>query len=257
MDGQRGTSILGATAVASIAVLTSFLTSTVIASRAYVQRGAEAERRARALEVTGSARTRIRSDLALWSIRVAGEAKGLEEAFARLTASVEAVRGFLKGRGFSDEAVTLGSIETTPHFGRDEKGNATREVVTYELARHVEIRVEERVEDVARAAGEVTELLKTGAHVESGAPRFVFTKLADLKLRMIGEATANGRERAERIAVESKCRLGAVKEARAGVLQITRPDSMEVSDSGMNDTTSIAKDVSAVVHLTFLIDPGT
>lgn len=252
---ERGTSLLGVTAVASIAIVTSFLTSALIASRAYVQRGEQAERRSRTLEVTGSARTRIRSDLALWTIRVAGEARTLEQAFARLEAAVGQVRAFLAERGFPADAIALGAIDTTAHFGRDERGNATRDVVSYELARSFEISTPDPAR-VQKAAGEVTELLKSGAHVESLLPKFVFTKLSDLKIRMVGEATANGRERAERIAAESKCRLGAVKDARAGVFQVTQPNSMEVSDRGVNDTTTIEKDVSAVVHLTFLIDGG-
>jgi hypothetical protein len=92
--------------------------------------------------------------------------------------------------------------------------------------------------------------------VESLAPEFIYTKLADLKLIMIGEATANARERAERIAKESRCKVGSVKDARAGVLQITRPWSTEVTSSGANDTSSVEKDVTSVVHLSLVIDPN-
>lgn len=157
------------------------------------------EQRARTLDVTGSARTRIVADLALGRIRVAGEGRTLEEAYQRLAPTTEAVRAFLAERGFGTDAITLGAIDTTEHHRTDEKGRETREVVAYRLARQFELSSPDPAR-VARAAGEVTELLKTGAHVESVSPRFVFTKLADLKIRMIGEATANARERAERIA---------------------------------------------------------
>jgi len=70
---------------------------------------------------------------------------------------------------------------------------------------------------------------------------------------MIGEATANARERAERIAKESGCAVTTVKDARAGVLQITRPWSTETTASGANDTSSVEKDVTAVVHLSLVI----
>ncbi len=39
-----------------------------------------------------------------------------------------------------------------------------------------------------------------------------------------------------------------------GVLQITPADSNEVSDSGMNDTSSLDKDITAVVNMGFAID---
>jgi hypothetical protein len=39
-----------------------------------------------------------------------------------------------------------------------------------------------------------------------------------------------------------------------GVLQITPADSNEVSDSGMNDTSSLEKDITAVVNIGFAVD---
>ena len=146
----------------------------------------------------------------------------------------------------------MSAIQTTENNRVDEKGRITCEVYSYRLTRRFEITSPEPVR-IAKVAGEVTELLRNGAHVESLAPRYVYTRLADLKIRMIGEATANARERAERIATESKCRIGAVKEARAGVLQVTTPWSTEVSDSGVNDTSTI-EEVNSVVHLSFVIE---
>jgi len=44
-------------------------------------------------------------------------------------------------------------------------------------------------------------------------------------------------------------RVTEVRNARMGVMQITRPHSTEVSDAGVNDTSSIEKDVMSVVSL--------
>lgn len=244
--------ILGAAALLSIVVGTSFVTSTWVASRAYLRRGELQDQGTRTIEVAGSAKKAIISDLAQWNIRVAGEGKTIEEAFQKMTLSGEKVRAFLDQQGFLRESVAPGPIRTETHYRRDEKGNETREAASYTLCRSFEIRTPD-VRKVEKAAGEVTEIVKTGAHVESLAPEFVYTKLSDLKLVMIGEATANARERAERIARESGCTVGAVKDARAGVLQITRPWSTEVTSSGANDTTSVEKDVTSVVHLVLAI----
>ncbi len=253
--GHRGqVNLLGAAVVVSIAVVASFVTSTMVASRAYLGRGEQQHRQARMLEVAGSARLRIVSDLAVWSIGVAGEGKSLEEAYQKLAAATERVRAFLAQRGFPAGAVQLGAIHTTRHYRLDEKGRETRELLSISLSRGFTVTWAD-VGKVAQAAGEVTELLQTGAHVESAAPRYVYTKLADLKVRMLGEATANARQRADLIARESRCRIGAVKDARAGVLQITPPWSTEVTASGVNDASSIEKDITSVVHLTLMIAP--
>jgi hypothetical protein len=39
-----------------------------------------------------------------------------------------------------------------------------------------------------------------------------------------------------------------------GVMQITAADSNEVSDSGINDTSSLEKDIMAVVNVSFAVD---
>jgi hypothetical protein len=253
MEGTGRIRLVSAAVVVSLAIVTSLVTSTTVASRAYVQRGEQQTRQSRTLEVTGSAKKRITSDLALWSIRVEGEGKTLEEAFQRLSAATGQVRVFLAGRGFPEGCVSLGPIHTTVHYRRDDKGNELRDVAAYVLGRGFAVRTTD-LGAVAAASGDVTELLKSGAHVESRAPQFIYTGLQELKIRMIGEATANARERAEVIARESRCRIGAVKDARAGVLQITPPWSTETSAGGMNDTSSIEKEITSVVHLTLQIE---
>jgi uncharacterized protein len=245
--------LVTAAVVVSTAVVVSFVVSTWVASRAYLQRGEQGERLSRTLEVAGSAKLRIQSDLALWSIVVAGEAKTLEEAFKKLEEGAVQVRSFLGQKGLGESAKP-GPIRTVTHHARDAKGSETREVASYRLSRVFEVKTSE-VALVERASGEITELLKAGVHVESLAPEFIPTKLQELKARMVGEATANARQRADLIARESGCRVTSVKDARAGVLQITKPWSTEVSAGGMSDTSSVEKDVTAVVHLTLLVAP--
>ena len=168
--------------------------------------------------------------------------------------TVEKVRAFLSERGFAEEKVKLSPIRTRTYYARDAKGKETRKVDAYRLLRRFDVRTAE-VHKVAKAAGAVTELLRAGVEVESGAPEYIYTKISDLKIKVQGEATANARARAERIASESGCRIGAVREARAGILQITRPYSTEVSSSGVYSTSSIEKDVGTTVRLTLMIEP--
>src|SRR4029079_4195731 len=100
--------ILVAAVAVSLAVGSSFITSTWVASRAYLKRGEQHERVSRTLEVTGSAKKAIVSDLAQWNIRVAGEGKSIEDAFQKMSASGEKVREFLGQKGFGAETVTAG-----------------------------------------------------------------------------------------------------------------------------------------------------
>ena len=48
-------------------------------------------------------------------------------------------------------------------------------------------------------------------------------------------------------------RVGKVKQIKMGVFQITPPDSTEVSDYGINNTTTIDKKVTAVANVVFKV----
>ena len=47
--------------------------------------------------------------------------------------------------------------------------------------------------------------------------------------------------------------VGKVKQVKMGVFQITPPDSTDVSDYGMNDTSTIDKKVTAVANVVFKV----
>ncbi len=247
MNGY-GRPLLWSAIVVSVAVVVSFVTSAVVASRAYVQRGAQPFDLKKSLTVTGSAKHRITSDLAIWKLWIKGEGKSVEEAYSRLETSEQGVRSFLARSGFAEPAIRASAISTEIHRKKDDKGNELRDIVSYELTRSFTVTTED-VRKVERVAGEVTELLKGGLRVMCATPDYVVTNLGELKMKVIGEATANARARAELIATNSKCRVGEVREARAGVLQITPPWSTEVTASGVNDTSSIEKDITSVVSL--------
>jgi hypothetical protein len=46
-------------------------------------------------------------------------------------------------------------------------------------------------------------------------------------------------------------KIGRLRGARMGVFQVTPAGSTEVSDYGVNDTSSLEKDITAVVSATF------
>ena len=64
---------------------------------------------------------------------------------------------------------------------------------------------------------------------------------------------ANAKKRAESIAKASGNKIGRIRSARMGVFQITPVNSYDVSDWGMNDTSSLEKKVNAVVNVEFAI----
>lgn len=206
-----------------------------------------------AITVTGSAKKRIKSDLVTWSAGVTVQSGQLSDAYKSLSDNVPRIRQYLIGKGIAENQMVTSSISTTTLYKQDENGGQTSEITGYSLRQTIDVRSNE-VDKIAQIARESTELINQGILLESGSPQYLFTGLGDLKIEMLGEAAKDAKTRAERIANSTGNSIGAVRSARMGVMQITAADSTEVSDGGISDTSSIDKDVTAVVNISFAVD---
>lgn len=211
-----------------------------------------AKRGDEAISVTGSAKRRITSDLVVWSVGTSSQAAQLADAYKQIADSIPKIRQYLVSKGIPEDQITIGPISTTKLAKRDSEGNETGEITGYSLSQQIEVRSQD-VQKIAQIARESTELINQGILVESNPPKYYYTKIGDLKIEMLGEAARDAKERAEKIASSTGNSIGSVKSARMGVLQITAADSTEVSDYGVYDTSTIEKDMTAVVNISFAV----
>ncbi len=206
-----------------------------------------------AVTVTGSAKKRIKSDLVIWSAGVSYQSPQLSGAYKQLSDNIPKIKKYLVEKGIAENQITVSAISSNTLHGRDENGNETSEITGYKLSQDVEIRSND-VERIALVAREATELINQGILLESSPPKYYFTQLGELKVTMLGEAAQDAKARAEQIAASTGSSIGAIRSARMGVMQITAADSTEVSDYGIYDTTTIEKDVTAVVNINFAVE---
>lgn len=77
------------------------------------------------------------------------------------------------------------------------------------------------------------------------------SNLDDIKVKMVGEATKNAKARAESMIAGTNGKIGTMNSAKMGVFQIVPINSTDVSDYGINDTSSLEKKVISTVNVTF------
>jgi hypothetical protein len=205
------------------------------------------------ITVTGSARKRIKSDLVIWRGGVSYQAAQPQGAYKSLTDGISRIKQYLVSKGIPEDQITISSISSTTLHPKDNDGNETSEITGYSLRQEVQVRSNDvdRIEKIAR---EATELINQGILLESSAPEYYFTKIADLKIEMLAAAASDAKVRAQQVASSTGSSIGSVRTARMGVMQITAADSNEVSDAGINDTSSLEKDITAVVNVGFAVD---
>lgn len=202
--------------------------------------------------VTGSAKKRITSDKVIWKAGISFQAPRLQDAYVALRVNMPRVRSYLLSKGVKPGEIKLSAIESQTITARGPNGEDTGRLSGFSLKQSIEVRSNDvaRVEKLSR---EATELINQGILLESYPPQYVYTKLADVKQSMLAEAAKDAKARAEKVAASVGSRIGGVRSARMGVLQITPADSNDVSDSGMNDTSSVDKDITSVVSVTFAV----
>lgn len=224
--------------------------ATVVASRAVVT-SIRIKNQDRTITATGSARRRIRSDLVVWRAVVSARSPTRAEAYATLARDVPRARQWLIARGFPANFVQVQAVETReihPHAPNGQELEET--VVAYELEQAVRIETRD-VDRVAAAERDITALMSDGLAIESEAPRYLYTRLSELKIELTAEAARDARTRAEQIARQSGGRLGQLSRGRMGVFQVNAANETETSSEGVNDTASLDKDALAVVGSVF------
>ena len=214
----------------------------------------------RTLEVKGSAKRAIVSDTIDWDGTITAHDPDLVKAYDRLKRDADRVAAFIHAAGIADSEVTLSAITTTKVYQREvlptvKAGDDPQVVETSKIENYVlteDVSVESRdMDKVPALSRSVTSLIKDGVEIDSGSPRYLYSKLSELKIDMLGEATRDATLRAMQIVSNANGGLGKLVSAKMGVMQINPKGVTDVSDTGNNDTTSLDKDVLAVVTVEF------
>jgi hypothetical protein len=202
--------------------------------------------------VKGYAEKSITSDLGVWNGSVSVRGLELSGSYSKLQADVEKLVRFLENKGVSREKITVGSITTMTLYRTNSQGITSGEVGGYVLEQKVSVTLND-VKLTQEIANQSTSLIQNGVEIASQPPQYYYTKLNDLKLVMLGEATKDAKARAEMIAKNSGSQVGTLKSAQQGVFQITSTNSTDVSDYGEYDLSSIVKTIKAVVTVDFFV----
>ena len=202
------------------------------------------------LGVTASARVPIDANLVRWTLTVSGEAPRAADAARQLRRQSTAVRTFLRDGGIPADAIEPSVVTgeeiviPLPHHRRR---------IRYRVSQQLEVRTRQ-IDVVENVATGVGGLLERGIHVSAGSLAYISTELEQAKLHALEKATEEARRRAEILVHGLGGKLGRMRSSSQGVYQVTPRDSTDVSDYGINDTTSREKDVNAVVSATFAVN---
>lgn len=241
---QSNRSIIYAAAIISLALVAS----TVIFTRTWSSN----YRMNQTISVTGSATQTFRSDLGYLRATVQTRAATAREAFSILESQKPALIQFFRERGFSEKDLQFSPANNYSQEEFDENGRPTGQILSWNYSQRVEVRSPD-VQLIHNMSLELSSLVNEGINVMVEQPEYYFSGLDTLKVQIQADAARNAMQRAQFIADATGKKLGNMTGARMGVLQITPVNSNQVSNYGINDVSSIEKEITGVVTATFLI----
>jgi hypothetical protein len=205
------------------------------------------------ISVTGSAKKDFTSDLIVWRGNFSQKSVSIKEAYSGLKKDADIIRNYLISKGIKKDEIIFPAININKDYktSYNNFGSAVQEFNGYVLSQ--DFRIESKdVDKIEAIAREVTELIDQGIELYSYPPEYYYTQLAGLKIEMLSEATADGRQRAEKIASNAGRNLGHLRKATMGIFQITAQNSTEdFTYGGAFNISSKRKSVSITMKLEF------
>lgn len=230
----------------------SIIISVFIGSYSFVNRNKSNN----TISVTGLAERNFESDLIVWKSQFTAKDMTLTVAYATIKKHNEIISDFLIKKGIKKEELTFSAVEITKDYiyTNGPGGTSTSAFDGYRLNQSVSIS-SNNVEKIEKISREITELINNGIEITSLAPQYYYTKLANLKIEMLAEATKDGLQRAKTIAENGDASLGRLVSSSQGVFQIVGLNSSEdYSWGGSFNTSSKKKTASVTVKLVYQAD---
>ncbi|MEY3085715.1 MAG: hypothetical protein RL037_1895 [Bacteroidota bacterium] len=238
---------------ATILIALSVIITGYLLGNAYMSKGKPEP----TISVVGMGEESFDSDLIAWNSSFSRKNVDLKLAYAELNNDLKMLKNYLKRKGLveSDIIIEAANIQKEYSNEYDDNGNLRNTYFSgYNITQNVKVQ-SKNVELVEKVSREVSELIDAGIELNSQSPEYYYTKLAELKLKMIEEATIDAYERAGKIAENGGGKLGNLKNADMGVFQITAENSSEEYEwGGSFNTTSRRKTANITIRLKYEID---
>lgn len=200
------------------------------------------------VEVTGSAKEPVTADTARLIINLDTRTGSTDQqsGYARLEGASDKIVAYLESKGFTDyetPAITSSPTYTYPQYGEP--------VFTgFSINRQILVR-SSKIDEINALANSVEPFTGPNYNVTTQSLELTYSKLDEVRIRLLSEAIKDAKARAEAIASESGRSVGVLRNASSGVVQVLPQGGVDISDYGSYDTQSLHKEIMVTVRATF------
>lgn len=203
------------------------------------------------LTVTGSATKDISADTAKWTVaatRTAYEST-IPSATALVVADTGKIVAFFKKAGIAEDQIVVKAVHTDQDYSYSSDAGAPKR---YLIRQEVSISSKDP-KLVQKLSQDTTALTNAGVVLNTFDPEYYISTLPDVRVSLMGAATKDARARAAEIVKGSGQSIGRLRSASSAAVQVMAANSLNISDYGTYDTSTIEKTVMVSVRATFSV----
>jgi hypothetical protein len=200
------------------------------------------------ITVTGSAKTRVISDQVRWTISISRISPTLSEGYSQMAKDLSKIKEFLNKNGIQEKEVEVTQIYTSQPWLYTERADR----MYYQFNQSIIVSSME-VDKVLSVAEKIYSLVPEGVNITASNLEFYYSKLPELRVSLLNDAMIDAKQRATMIAKSTGRKVGKVKSAKMGVVQVMAPNTIQISDYGTYNTESREKEVMITVQATFYL----
>lgn len=203
------------------------------------------------ISVTGSAYEIVKSDSGTLNFTIQIKRPTKNEAYNLVQEQIKTVAEYLNQKGIKDYELKA-SNGYYSYKRNPVNGYSTDVIDAYNLSQPMSIK-SDNVELIKEIAVDIQSLISKNIDIMVEQPSYDYSKLPELKVSLLEKASQDAKNRAASMLKATHNGVGKIQSVRMGVYQITPVDSTDVSDMGINDSSSIDKKVTAVANVSFKI----
>ena len=202
------------------------------------------------ISTTGSAKKAVVSDKVKWTSSITRQVSvsTVKDGYAKMDIDLKEVKDFFTANGIPAESLSI-----SPVFMNEIWDNNNQTEKKYNLVQNFEVQSSD-VQKIDALAKNTNSLINKGVLFSTNSLEYYYSKLPAVRVELLANAVADAKARAEQLAIAGGKKIGVLKSASSGVVQVMAPNSVEVSDYGMYDTSKIEKEIMVTVKASFEIN---
>lgn len=179
----------------------------------------------RTVKVKGLSQKEYKADIVIWPISYTQVSNNLEELYKTVEQNNKKIDDFLSSNGIKRSEISFSAPIITDkvaqQYGNEKinyRYNAKQTITVY--SKNID-----KVRDVKKSLAKLGKqgIVFSGENYNNKT-EYIFTRLNEVKPKMIEEATKKAREVAQKFAVDSNSKLGKIKKASQGQFSISQRD---------------------------------